>query len=1353
MSIQSSKRSSNVILSDEEISKGCRLGIDSHADMTTIGAHAHIFEVYEGQSCNVYPFNDSYAPMKNIKTVNAAFAYDTDDGQTFILNVNQALDFSDTMKHSLLCPNQARVNGVVIEDCPKFLDPTNISTFSVYFPDVQVRLPLQSSFPTSYLHVRRPTQNELATCLDLDLTSAEPWEPQLFEEHSLNVFAYHTRDPLYDLGTRLHQRCVVSAITHVRGRSMSPSDLSKLWGIGLQNSKRTLDNTTQDYMRILEGPINRRVKTSAHQRQYNQLGGYLSNFCSDTFKANCLSLRGNLYSQLFCNRGNYTKCYHMKEKSHAHHALDSFLHEVGIPTELHTDGAKELTLGQWGKTCRRHRIHMRTTEPHSPWQNPAEVAGGIIKRRVRRLMKYTNTPVVLWDYCWKYACAIRSLTAVDNMYLDGSTPFAPIHGYNPDISEYITFAWFDWVYYHDPKDPDKQLLGRWLGPAHDTGQGLAYYILTSAGKVKIRSTVSPISLPKQSEPDIALLMQKFTDQVDSIIGNFCNATQQKYPTCGDDPYDNLFEDDEFDDEDIEFQERNNDGTPVFRPELDTLDCDAPIAETTDNFVGAQLNLPHPSGTLQQATVTGRKRNHDGTLVGTYNENPILNSSVYEVKFHDGTYDEYAANVISENLFQQVDDDGYNHSLLSSITDHKMDEEEAVPIDDGTYELNGVKKKKITTKGWKLLVEWKGGTSSWIPLKTLKESNPIETAEYAASRDLLSFPAFAWWAPYTLKKRDRIIKQVQHRSVKRKIMFGVEVPESVQEAHDLDKANGNDLWTKAINKELANVLVAFKLLQDDEKPPAGSKLIDYHLVFVVKMDLTRKARLVADGFRNKDVPTYDTYSTVVSRDSVRIILTIAALNGLSLRATDIGNAYLNAPNKERVHVKCGPELFGPEAKGKTAVIVRALYGLKSAGNAWRHHLSQYIRDELHFSETQADNDVYRKAETTQDGFKYYAYIVAYVDDLLVCHMDPLPLIQRIGSDFRLKDETDDPKIYLGSDICKDTFTNEDGEDQHCWDMGADNYVKEALRVCDALMKRHNLKFTSTRRHGRKSPFSCHQYRPELDTTNYCNPELHTVFQNIIGILRWISELGRIDITYEVSLLSQYLAQPRMGHLQQALNIFYYLKHFGKVWLQLDPTRFNINYIPRNNKDLPPLERANAMKDLYPDAIEHLPHNMPEPRGKEVDINVFVDADHAGNQVTRRSHTGIIIMINMAPIIWYSKRQNTVETSTFGSEFIALKIATELTESLRYKLRMFGVPISGPARVFCDNESVVNSSSFPDSRLRKKHCSIAYHKTREAIAAGIMLIYYEHSSSNLADLLTKLLPPNKREPLVQGLLIIP
>ena len=175
----------------------------------------------------------------------------------------------------------------------------------------------------------------------------------------------------------------------------------------------------------------------------------------------------------------------------------------------------------------------------------------------------------------------------------------------------------------------------------------------------------------------------------------------------------------------------------------------------------------------------------------------------------------------------------------------------------------------------------------------------------------------------------------------------------------------------------------------------------------------------------------------------------------------------------------------------------------------------------------------------------------------------------------------------------------------------------------------------------------------------------------------------------------------------------------------------------------------MRDLYPDAVETLPRDMPEPLGKEVDINVFVDADHSGNRITRRSHTGIIIMVNMAPVVWYSKRQNTVETSTFGSEIVALRIAIELIDSLRYKLRMFGVPISGPARVFCDNESVVKTTTIPESRIKKKHSSIAYHRIRESVAAGAVLIYYESSETNLADLLTKPLSANKREPLVQGL----
>ena len=167
--------------------------------------------------------------------------------------------------------------------------------------------------------------------------------------------------------------------------------------------------------------------------------------------------------------------------------------------------------------------------------------------------------------------------------------------------------------------------------------------------------------------------------------------------------------------------------------------------------------------------------------------------------------------------------------------------------------------------------------------------------------------------------------------------------------------------------------------------------------------------------------------------------------------------------------------------------------------------------------------------------------------------------------------------------------------------------------------------------------------------------------------------------------------------------------------MDPTSFDVEWTPRKGESSPQ-EKALEMKRIYPDAFDELPHNMPTPYGKGVDINVFVDADHAGNRVTRRSHTGVIIYCNMAPIITYSKKQNTIETSTFGSEFLAMKTATELIEGLKYKLRMFGVPINGPARIFCDNESVVINGSYPESSLKKKHCSIAFHRVREAVAAG-------------------------------------
>ena len=115
---------------------------------------------------------------------------------------------------------------------------------------------------------------------------------------------------------------------------------------------------------------------------------------------------------------------------------------------------------------------------------------------------------------------------------------------------------------------------------------------------------------------------------------------------------------------------------------------------------------------------------------------------------------------------------------------------------------------------------------------------------------------------------------------------------------------------------------------------------------------------------------------------------------------------------------------------------------------------------------------------------------------------------------------------------------------------------------------------------------------------------------------------------------------------------------------------------------------------------------------------------------------------APIIWYSKKQNTVEAATFGSEFVALRIAKDMTVALRYKLRMFGVPIDGPANVFCDNRGVVKNASIPESTLLKKHNAINYHAVREAVAAHILRVGKEDGETNITDLLTKIVTGQRR-----------
>jgi hypothetical protein len=211
------------------------------------------------------------------------------------------------------------------------------------------------------------------------------------------------------------------------------------------------------------------------------------------------------------------------------------------------------------------------------------------------------------------------------------------------------------------------------------------------------------------------------------------------------------------------------------------------------------------------------------------------------------------------------------------------------------------------------------------LADLEESNRVEVAEYADTKSFLNGPAFILWAPHVLQKRTIIITAVTKRYHKRSHKFGIEVPKSWDDCVKLDKENDNTLWQDAARKEMNNVRIAFKIINGEESVPPTYQEIRCHMIFDVKMeDFRRNARFVAVG-HTTDTPHAMTYASVVSRESVRIALTLDALNDLDINMADIENAYLTAPITEKVWTVLGPE-FGDDA-GKRALIVRALYGLK------------------------------------------------------------------------------------------------------------------------------------------------------------------------------------------------------------------------------------------------------------------------------------------------------------------------------------------------------------------------------------------------------------------------------------------
>lgn len=1324
-----------------------RSELDSHADTCVVGDSTCLLTHDFDRPVRVYAFDGTKSATS--RTVTGILGYTNPMcGTRYLLVIHQAI-LVPKMTTNLIAIMQLRDNGVMVNDEPKHmaLTPTH-EHHCISIADTKgtdgLRIPLLIKGVISYFPTWKPTTKEYETMPShriIELTNETiDWDPQLetrFEQqediilssaefcssnqNEQSKISSITTVPQVSQPEQEFYLALVSRISslntkHSKG-SITPKDLCLRWGIGLHAAARTIDATRQKGLRtILHPTLSRRFRTNDRQLRYRRLS---CEVFADTLEASVPSWhRQNKYAQVFTTRHGWTRVYPIRKKSDAHEGLSLLAQRDGVPLSIVMDGSKEQTMSEFRRKAKEMGCHIKVTEPYSPWQNAAEGAIRELKRGAGRKMTKSKSPMKLWDHCLELEGYLRSHTALDSYELHGQVPETIVSGQTADISPFAEHGWYDWIMWYDSETqfPEpREKLGRWLGPAVDIGPAMTAKILKSNGQVVYRSTYRALTQDEMDDPSSISLRKIFDEEITVKIGgppihsdllslDNDTATPEYEVYC----------------DEVEGTQGNDFHTKEVTP------------EDQDSYLGARVSL-QIGGDVQDGTVTCRARNTDGGSKGLENPNPILDTRDYKVEFQDGRVAEYSANAIAESMYAQCDPQGNQQLLMDALIDHMRDGT-AVIYADNKRIVNGRQQPCKSTRGWKLCVQWKDGSTSWERLTDMKESYPVEVAEYAVAQSIDREPAFSWWVPYTLQKRSKIVAAVRQRYLKRTHKFGIEVPKTIERALEVDKANGNNLWRDSIAKEMQAVRVAFKILPEDESPPPGYQYMKCHMIFDVKLDgFRRKARLVAGGHMTV-APAVLTYASVVSRESVRIALTVAALNDLQVKGSDVQNAYLTAPCEEKIWTTLGLE-FGSDC-GKKAIITRALYGLKSAGASFNRHISDCMRH-LKYLPCKADPDLwYKSVIRPDDSISYYAYMLLYVDDCLCIHHDAESALLELDKYFQMKPGSiGDPDIYLGAKLRLVQLDN----GVSAWSASPSKYVQDAVANVDAYLREH---FPDKKLKSRVSGPWPSGYVIEMDISPELDPDNANYYQSQVGVLHWMVELGRVDIITEVSILASQMALPREGHLDALFHVFSYLRKRHNSRLVFDPTYPEID----GNQFI-----EHDWKHFYGNVCEAIPPDMPKPKGKEVDIRMFVDSDHAGDTSNRRSRSGFFIFINSALIGWCSKKQATVESSVFGAEFVALKLGIETLRGLRYKLRMMGVPISGPSYIYGDNMSVIHNTQRPESVLHKKSNQICYHMAREAVAMNECLTTHISTNDNPADLATKLISGGQKRDYLVGKLI--
>ena len=646
------------------------------------------------------------------------------------------------------------------------------------------------------------------------------------------------------------------------------------------------------------------------------------------------------------------------------------------------------------------------------------------------------------------------------------------------------------------------------------------------------------------------------------------------------------------------------------------------------------------------------------------------------------------------------------------------------------------------------VRWNHGDSSWELVSDMKSHAYDLLLRYAHEKKLYHTAGWRWASKVdTIRRKiclkaaalgesfdaDAVLRRVKQK-LEQNVKFGRVVPRNVNHAIMLDNENGDDFWQKAMEKEMKTMYdnKVFRMLPRGERAPKGYQFAPLHMVYDVKEGGVGKARFVAGG-HVVDSSKYAVYASVLKSEHFRMLLTIADANKLCVVTGDIGGAYLNAYTEEKIYSIAGKQF--KEDQGRVIIIERALYGLKTSAAQWWKHLATTLTS-MGFKMSSVDNNVWMHPVLDDENHIIrYEYICVHVDDFAIFAKDVSPYIKALEAVYTIRHVTPilNSNFYLGMDLkraqCSKGFL-----------IGVKTYLQEALKELYKLLGECAK---------RKIPLDPN-FSYEVPSTKPLSMADHAIYRSAVGIFSWVSCCGRIDITFASRLLSKFSAGPLEQHLEGCRHLTGYLRHCTSFALPvhhgpIPPDESS----PVNIKDS--LGETKLFKQLYPDAKEMISASDPTPCYDELPITCYVDSDWAGDKSHRRSVTGYILYLGKTAIAWYCKTQSMVETSTYSAEFIALKTAVEHIKGLRQALRAFGVKVTKPSDVRCDNKSVVSNNVIASSTLRNRQIGIAYNMCRECVAADIIRVHHIKSQFNRADILTKALASVKHH-FLAGLIFV-